>query len=222
MSMIKCPKCGRNISSLIKTCPECGHLLQLDESSATPMPDMLQPAPAKRRLTLGVSLLACVAILIGGYFYLTSHAAQQRETRAYALLQDCKDPLVFEDFIAKYPESEHLEEVRKRYLTLNQEQAKWEALVLRGTREELQTFIQSNSGSPYLRVALARIDSMDWQMANTRPTIQSMEQYIAVHPEGFFIEQAEIQRQRLERERLAAEERAQQDTMAVSVDSLAV
>lgn len=220
MSMVKCPKCGHNISSMVKACPECNCPLQQGKPSASSQSDT--PVSLKRSITWGMVVGLGFLILVTGYFYLGVRTAQQREARAYTLLKECKDPLLFEDFIAKYPDSKHLEEVRRHYLSLSKEQAEWETMVLKGNRDELSAFMSANPGSPYLRVVRARIDSMDWQEACARLTIQSMEQYIAAHPDGIFIEQADLQRQRLERERLAAEERARQDTLTASADSLAV
>ena len=163
-----------------------------------------------------------IAILVGGFFYLDVREDNKREARAYELLTDCQDPLVFEDFIAKFPDSEHIDEVRQRYQELAARQAEWESKVVNGTREELERFIKDNPTSNIVRVARARLDSMDWDLASRGNTIVSYERYIQDHPEGLFIDQAEVQRQKLERALAAAAERAKQDSLATPVDSTSV
>ena len=178
------------------------------------------PKPnASRKVTVWTSVVALIAILVGGFFYLDVREDNKREARAYELLTDCQDPLVFEDFIAKFPDSEHIDEVRQRYQELAARQAEWESRVVNGTREELERFIKDNPTSNIVRVARARLDSMDWDLASRGNTIASYERYIQDHPEGLFIDQAEVQRQKLERALAAAAERAKQDSLATPVDS---
>ncbi len=103
------------------------------------------PKPnASRKVTVWTSVVALIVILVGGFFYLDVREDNKREARAYELLTDCQDPLVFEDFIAKFPDSEHIDEVRQRYQELAARQAEWESKVVNGTREELERFIKDN------------------------------------------------------------------------------
>ncbi len=259
MSMIKCPECGRNISSMAKACPECGfplqeHIEEIEKqmkkaeeakSSSTqsapvehnrPEPRVINkesqqqfsylptPKPPKtHKLMIWIMVLVVLAILVGGYWLFSNRQDGQREDRAYELLQDCQDPLQYEDFIARYPESSHIDVVRKRYEALVKEQAEWKAIVLRGSRNDVKNFIATNPNSPLIRTARARLDTLDWKEAKRVGSMVSYNTYLDNHPDGSFVDDADIQVERIKRENeeRAKAAQARQDSLnSLLADSL--
>ncbi len=131
------------------------------------------------------------------------------------MLADCKDPLLFEDFIAKYPGSKRIPDVRRRYYASLAERPRLENFVMNATRDELQTFISSNSGHiSLLQLANERIDTMDWRSATEGASMRSMEKYMQEHPEGAFYSVAEVQYRKYERMQIEAELQARLEAEA--------
>ena len=54
-------------------------------------------------------------------------------------------------------------------------------------------------------MAQARLDSLDWADARKARTLESVNQYIAQHPEGYYVDQADALRTTLERAKAEAE-----------------
>ena len=260
MTMIKCPECRHHISSMAKSCPECGcpidpewaeaeakkELAKLEEVPFTVVSEgeeveveteqESQPkaeAPAKphaeaeppRRSSGGGWLIAAVVglgLIIGGLYYYDYRANQQREERAYALLEGCSNPAFFEDFMIRFPKSRYIDDVRSRYQEVAARQDEWQKLILNGSAEQLRQFVHLHPTSPYVKMAQDRIDSLDWAGAKETRSLESVTHYIASHPDGYYIDKAESLRQTLEREKAekaAAAAAARRDSLA-RLDSL--
>ncbi len=164
---------------------------------------------SKRNLIAWAGLLMLVIVLIGVSKAADAIAANKRERSSYKMLESCEDPLVYEDFIAKYPNSKHINDVRQRYFKLAAEQPKWETVVRSSSRDELLSFISNNPGRVALvQLAYARIDTMDWHTAVEAGTMKSMERYMREHPEGEFFTEANVQYKKFERIQLEEDLRA--------------
>ena len=190
------------------------------EGQTTPLPNM-SPSPFGEGLgvrpegqggeSVGSSwgkyfiLVAILALLIGAFYYYDYRGEKQREERAYELLQGCSNPDFYEDFIVRFPKSKRIEEVRARYDEVKQQQSQWQTLIADGTRDDLQRFVREYPTSPYVKVAQARLDSLDWADARKARTLESVNQYIAQHPEGYYVDQADALRTTLERAKAEAE-----------------
>ncbi len=171
------------------------------------------PHISRRNLRAGAGLLALVLALVGISYCGDLCEELLRERRDFASLGDSRDPLVFEDFIAKYPGSRHVATVRKRYKELVDEMAALEAEVMHASQDELRKFVAYNKGQHFLlRLATARLDTIDWREAVGDASQKSMERYISEHPDGAFITEAVEEYNRYERIRLEAELMARRDT----------
>lgn len=180
-----------------------------------------QPVPSKKGAPWYLLLFIIVVIGVGGYLYWDNY--QQRrysEEKAFELLRDCNDPLNFEDFIARYPNSEHLEEVRAQLRELQKEDAVWEVIAGSSKTEDYRNFIQTHPHSPFVKVAQHKIDSLDWREADRKGTSEAYDRYIAAHDAGEFVTEAYSARDAAR----AREERARRDSLAAEqalADSLA-
>ena len=165
-----------------------------------------------------IIVVVLLALLIVGLYYMDYRSECQREERAYELLQDCSNPDFYEDFILRFPKSEHIDEVRERYTTVAAQQDVWATLIVKGGRDELSQFVRLHPTSPYIKVAQARIDSLDWAEAKQTRTIDAVSRYIANHPDGYYVDQADVLRSSLERAKAEAEAAAasQRDSMAMA------
>lgn len=221
MAMIECPKCHHHISSMARACPECGTPVKIEESVAdepvaeapspveTPTAEAPKTAPKEKKkegmggmMFLVLALL--LSLLIGGLYLYDYILQRQRERHAYELLQDCSNPDRYEDYIARFPKSEHIDDVRQRLEEVSRQQEEWLHLIYNGSHRELQAFIAKHPTSPYLKVAQTRLDSLDWAQASTAHTLEAVSQYMTEHPDGYFIDQAETLRQTIERQRAEA------------------
>lgn len=165
-----------------------------------------------------IGLVVLLGLLIGGLYYYDYRQSQVREQRAYELLKDCSNPDFYEDFIIRFPKSQYIEEVRERYKKVAAQQNEWQTLIKNGSRDELRQFVNLHPTSPYVKVAQGRIDSLDWAEAKTQRSLEAVTHYMATHPDGYYIDQAETLRQTLERQRqeAAALAAAQRDSLALA------
>lgn len=192
-----------------------------------------EPTPAKREAAhvpsrrggkgrgryLILSFVILLGLCIGGLYYYDYRQHQERELRAYTILQDCSNPAFYEDFIVRFPHSPHIDEVRERLKEVMAQQNEWEKLIAGGNRQELQQFVAEHPGSPYVKMAQTRIDSLDWAEASTLRTIEAVTYYMAAHPDGLYINQADALRQTIEQQR--ALEQMRRDSLArVAADSV--
>ena len=194
-----------NLSSHLSPEDE-NHIEDAGEVVEEPVRQEPVAVPASRSVSRWlIAVVVILALCIGGLYYYDYRADQQREQRAYELLQECSNPDFYEDFIVRFPKSRHIDEVRARYQEVRQQQSQWQKLVENGTREELKRFVQEHPTSPYIKVAQSRLDSLDWANARQQRTIESVSQYISLHPEGYYVDQADMLRSSLERQKAEAE-----------------
>lgn len=245
----RCPVCQRTLLMYVTQCPHCHTRFEAqteimlepgadneeaittevvppeeqttEEPVEQPAGDTQPATPQKGGTPWYLLLFIIVIVAVGAYLYWDNH--QQRrysEEKAFELLQGCNDPLNFEDFIARYPNSEHLDEVREQLKALQKVDALWEVVAKSSNTEDFRNFIQAHPRSPYAKVALHKIDSLDWREADGKGTSEAYDQYILNHDAGEYITEAYAARDAA-RDR---EERARRDSIAAAqarADSLA-
>lgn len=187
-----------------------------EDSADNDAPSSSVEKPKKKNRGIFVFLVVLLGLCIGGLYYYDYESKQQREERAYELLQDCSNPAFYEDFIVRFPKSRHIEDVRERLQVVLAQQNEWEKLIASGNRQELQQFVAEHPTSPYVKVAQGRIDSLDWAEAQNLRTVEAVTFYMTTHPDGYYIDQAETLRQILvrQREEAAALAAAERDSLA--------
>lgn len=188
---------------------------------AEPAPQVAEPKEASATGWF-VGIVVLLGLIIGGLYFYDYRSNQLREEHAYELLQDCSNPAFYDDFMARFPKSKYIDDVRRRYKVVAAQQNEWQRLVTQGTRDQLHAFVRQHPTSPYVKMAQDRIDSLDWASAKESRKLEAVTHYLAVHPDGFYIDKAEILRQQLEREKAQAEARraaARRDSLA-RLDSL--
>ena len=195
-----------NVQSSVAPAPKVG-LLSPEENTAE-----TSPKKPKSHTPWYLLVLLILALAIGGFFYWENQNQQQTEERAYALLVDCKDPLNFEDFIAQFPNSKHIDDVRKRLKELQMAKDEWEAALATGNVQKLHDFIKTHPDSPFRKQALSRIDSLDWLEANTKGTSVAYQYYIDQHETGAHIDQAYVAKEEAEKR----EQQAKADSIAAA------
>ena len=227
----RCPVCNTYVLLDATECPNCKAHFVVDEAATAarpatePTPIETEPAtaniasadqipeeePTKKDTPWYLLLLAIIIIGIGAYLYWDNYQDKlASEEKAFALLQNCNDPLSFEDFIARFPNSKHIDEVKERLAGLHQEDATWTELCRNLDVNALHNFIDTHPTSPYIKVALHKIDSLDWRKAAQLGTKDPYDEYILQHEDGLYISEAYNARDNARRR----EEQARRDSLA--------
>lgn len=149
-----------------------------------------------------IVILCFLAPFVFGFFYLLYKDVQKArdlEDRAYARLENCTNLLFYEDFLVRFPESDHAAEVKSRYETMKKEHEMFFREAANGTREQLMAFIAQHPTSPYRRACEMRVDSLDWTDALESNSLDGYQKYLALHPAGLFLSDAQNARNQLQR-----------------------
>lgn len=155
-----------------------------------------QPAPAKkttgRRIIMGVVFLVAIGAAFLGYNYYTTTSEALDEERAYSVLEDNETIADYEDYLARFPESEHAAEVKERLAALQQMYGLWRDLCVNGRQRDFEIFKQNHPGSTLVRQCDIKIDSLDWIDAEQEGTDASINAYLFKHPDGRYASEASI------------------------------
>ena len=189
----------------------------------TDKPTVVTPSsPTPRKSKGGWILLAVIVLLLaiaGLLFWQIRSSREASAEAAFSLLKDCNDPQSFEDFIMRYPKSQHIEEVQARLEELRQEEIAWQAAMRTTNPDIVRDFIDNYPTSTHQTTALHRIDTLEWRAADRLCTAASYTAYITAHAAGDFITEAYAARD----EAIKREERARRDSIAQAhADSLAI
>lgn len=174
--------------------------------------EMPQPKRKKGKISIRrVVTVIFFLLLIGGitfFIIIDKRRSAELEQRAFERLDGCTNLLYYEDYIMRFPEGQHIEEVKKLYAVAKAEQEEFYKQAAGGSREMLEKFIKEHPSSPYVRVCEKRIDSLDWDIAVADNTIQSYQNYLEQHPQGIFAEVAVESKSRQAKLEVTNEERS--------------
>lgn len=204
MAVINCPHCGHYMSSESSVCPNCGKSLDsaIQEGGKS-------SKYSWKRLTMRKRIYICfILVLLSSiaFFLVKDHQrAVGLELRAYERLEGCTNLHWFEDYIVRFPDGEHIAEVRQMYEKAKVEQKEFFLQCSNGTKEELLRYIKEHPTSPYCKMCENRVDSIDWSVALEANTADAFSAYLREHPNGLFAE-------------VATEEKARKAKLEVSED----
>ncbi len=210
-----CPGCGVPIAGNLATCPRCGVAVlkddtvchacenELSQNVAADQPvaqdDAAQPVPQtpkkrwKKQYTIAIVAVLVVALGAVGYFLYQSHAeAKAREEEAFERVMLVTSDSLCQDFLDKFPDSQHCEAVRKRLETLQAEASEWSAIKANPSKLKIDEFLTNHPGSVYAQECAMFMDSLDWVEAVTADSEEALDIYVRNHPAGRFFEEASV------------------------------
>lgn len=208
-NLIHCPSCGAHALSSEGTCPSCGEALPQVAQPLKKSPVVAQPsshtqspqaksskgASSTRSLSRkGVRRLAFAAIMlvgvIGVTYYFYAQWQHEREEELFAQVMLTTQPDFCQDFLERFPHSEHCEEVETYLQQLLDEAEEWQELIQSPTKKLVKAFLEAHPNTVHLRDCAVLSDSLDWADASVRKTEKALNAYVAEHPDGAYLEEA--------------------------------
>lgn len=200
MAVIRCPKCGKMMSSMLDVCPECGynrnpentsnHAVNANnvagEGSASDNGGRKKSSSNKWVIVMVVLTIVLVVSAVCGLLYRNALLEQ----KAFEALQGSSNLQLYENYMVKYPDGRHIDEVKKLYAVVKQEYEQFYTEVYNSGRKALIDYMNENPESPYLSICEQRLDSIDWKDAAAENTVEAYERYLAIHENGMFVDDA--------------------------------
>lgn len=213
-----CPGCGVEIAGKIVICPDCGEIYFRNKmvcpachrpttSTPThrpvpvrhtePITPVVKPKPEpepdteKKSYTKIIVGLVIALVLCGGVAYYYNDLGRQEESD-YALAAQSTDPLVIEEYLNKYKDTnpEHRDSLQARLAIIQQIDKEWTDVVISGSRDQLEHYAKTHPDSPHKTEALDKLDSMDYAHVMKDKTIDAFINYVKQHPNGRFVNDA--------------------------------
>lgn len=213
-----CPGCGVEIAGKVVKCPDCGKIYFRNQmvcpachrpttSTPThrpvpvrhtePITPAVKPKPEpepdteKKSYTKIIVGLVIALVLCGGVAYYYNDLGRQEESD-YALAAQSTDPLVIEEYLNKYKDTnpEHRDSLQARLAIIQQIDKEWTDVVISGSRDQLEHYAKTHPDSPHKTEALDKLDSMDYAHVMKDKTIDAFINYVKQHPNGRFVNDA--------------------------------
>lgn len=166
------------------------------------------PRPQKKRTALYITIfLLIIAILAPTLYYLVTKDKTEAERVAYEILEDNIEPKDYEEFLAKYPNSEYAEEVKTRLKRLQQMLLQWERIALSDRVSDFENFKNTFNDIRFNRRCDLKIDSLDFIRAQREGSPEAFDRYLASHPEGLYASEASIAQSNLRDQEITPEDR---------------
>ena len=215
-----CPGCGVEIAGKVVKCPDCGEIYFRNQmvcpachrpttSTPTqrpvpvrhtePITPVVKPKPKpepepdtekKSYTKLIVGLVAALALCgVVAFFY---NDASRQEESDYALASQSMDPLVIEEYLNKYKDTnpEHRDSLQSRLAIIRQIDKEWTDVVISGSRDLLEQYVKTHPDSPHKTEAINKVDSMDFAHVMKDKTMDAFINYVKQHPNGRFVNDA--------------------------------
>ena len=125
------------------------------------------------------------------------------------MLENNDNPQDYRDFLEKYPNSEHANEVRQRLNTLEAMLSKWQSISLSDNVNDFINFKNTYSDIQYGRLCDIKIDSLDYITAQKLGTPEAFQRYLDAHPDGRYASEASIAQGTLRDQEVSDDERIQ-------------
>lgn len=140
-----------------------------------------------------ISLLFAV-IICGGLFYFYSRAQSDKENEDYEFAMRSTDPEVLQSYLLRYGDAPqaHRDSIEYHLQMLQKGDEEWQNAVLSNSRAALQAYIDHNPESVHRQEALNKIDSLDWISAQKSNDIEAVKDYATQHPDGRYIDEANV------------------------------
>lgn len=169
----------------------------------------LQPKNNKKRNWIIATIVILLLIIGGASYYIISSNAASQEEMAYEVLENNDNPQDYRDFLEKYPNSEHANEVRQRLNTLEAMLSKWQSISLSDNVNDFINFKNTYSDIQYGRLCDIKIDSLDYITAQKLGTPEAFQRYLDAHPDGRYASEASIAQGTLRDQEVSDDERIQ-------------
>lgn len=217
----KCPHCGEVYFNYLDLCPNCHAATTADSPAATPVttppipprtPSSTTPPPVPPKTETGkapeqeekpqkkssgkmVFIISFVfaVIVCGVMYYFYDSANKNREMEAYEYAMKSSDPMVLQSFLDNYKDADqaHIDSIQAHLNLLKQVDTEWTNAVVSGSKEALEAYIQKYPNSPHKKEAWDKIDSIDWNVAQSADNAEAYQLYLDEHADGNHIEEAE-------------------------------
>ena len=149
----------------------------------TETPSQQPPKSKKKTLYIVIAVLIVLLIGSGAWFVYANNTASQEEM-AYQILENNDNPQDYQDFLEKYPNSEHADEVRQRLTKLEEMLAKWNTIALSDNVNDFINFKNTYNDIQYGRLCDIKIDSLDFIIAQKQGTPEAYQHNLDSHPDA--------------------------------------
>lgn len=161
------------------------------QNGSQPMPQQ----PKKNSTSAGlIVFLVTVLIVAGGgfglYWYLNQDTEADTELAAYEMLDGSETLEDYEAFMAKFPDSPHMRDVKQRFETLKTMYSAWNTACISCKQRDFEIFAKNYPNSMLVKVCEQKIDSLDWEDAKAKGDPESIEAYLRKHPNGRYSTEA--------------------------------
>lgn len=161
------------------------------QNGSQPMPQQ----PKKNSTSAGlIVFLVTVLIVAGGgfglYWYLNQDTEADTELAAYEMLDGSETLEDYETFMAKFPDSPHMRDVKQRFETLKTMYSAWNTACISCKQRDFEIFAKNYPNSMLVKVCEQKIDSLDWEDAKAKGDPESIEAYLRKHPNGRYSTEA--------------------------------
>ena len=124
------------------------------------------------------------------YYYVDINNKQRDEQEAYESVITVRDTALCNNYMERYPEGIHYNEVKELYLKLVSEAKDWNDACINGTRNGFIHFLNNHPDSGYEQACNDKIDSLDFVAALSANTVEAYKLYLDNHPKGLYTDQA--------------------------------
>lgn len=162
-----------------------------------------------KKLYIILAILALLLLCGGAYWAISSQRTASDEELAYEILEDNDNPQDYRDYLEKFPNGQHVEEVRGRLEKLEKMLEQWNAIALSDNVNDFKNFKNSYDDARYRRLCDIKIDSLDFVRAQREGTEEAFQRYLEAHPDGQYAAEASVAQGSIRDQEVSSDDREQ-------------
>lgn len=150
--------------------------------------------PKKNNTATFVVAFIFAAIVCGVLFYFYQNAQSEKEAEEYEFAMRSTDPEILQSYLLKFGDApqEHRDSIEAHLQRIQKGDQDWQNAVLSNSVSALKAYLNENPETVHRQEALNKIDSLEWLSAQKSSDQNAIEEYIHNHPDGRYIDEANV------------------------------
>ena len=216
MSLVKCPECGHEVSTLATSCPHCGCPLG-NHAPSQPQPSAQPEKKPNGHAVATIVVVSIVILALGAaaawhIFFRGSDNADERAAYDNIVRYQNEGRLdslaeALSTYLDTYnPDAHHYSQLKALGDRFFVERTDWQAAEGSLTLASVRHFLDVHPDGLYLKQAQTKLDSLSFVEANQADTREAYEHYLAQFPQGRYTADARQKMNELDSAELSPEE----------------
>ncbi len=145
---------------------------------------------------------------VGGFYAYEFMQQKDLERAEYLKLNGCTNPEVYNNFIARFPNSKYVNKVREQLKRVKGEDDDFRQVLRSDNIHQIRRYLIAHPDTRFRRECEVKLDTLEYKEAIESNSLEGLRDYISTHPSSPFLDAARSKVKELERNTVSDQEKS--------------